>query len=324
MGAVGRRVVDLLSAEPEVEEVTVLHREPGRVTPRVVEWRDRVQLRRGSPGERLEVPTDVTVITSPAAVRRGALAALDAGSHVVCPVDDPVDVRQLLELDGRARAVGRSVVVGTAMAPGLSCVLARGLAPSFGSVDEIHVASFGTGGPVCARRHHAALAGIGVDWVEGTWRRRAGGSGRELVWFPEPVGGADCYRAALADPLLLAPAFPNSRRITARLAATRRDRLTSWLPMMRPPHPEGLVGAVRVEMRGWADGRPETRIIGASGPPAVVAASVTAIATRWAGSGRIARPGSGGLAELAADSGAFLREVAGAGISISVFEGGPA
>lgn len=322
MGAVGGRVVESLSADPAVEAVTVIHRDPGRIAPRLAGRRDKVQIRRGTPGERREVAADVTVVAEPAAVRRAALAALEAGSHVVCPVDDPIDVRHLLELDGRARAAGRSIVAGTAMAPGLSCVLAAKLARSFESVDEIHVASLGTGGPACARRHHAALAGIAVDWVEGTWRRRAGGSGRELVWFPEPVGGADCYRAALADPLLLAPTFPDCRRITARLEATRRDRLTSWLPMLRPPHPEGLVGAVRVEVRGWNGGRPETRILGAATPPASVAATVTSLATRWAGTGRLTRSGTGGLAEMLPDPGAFLKEVAAAGVPISAFEGG--
>lgn len=324
IGAVGGRVVEYLCAAPEVEAVTVVHREPGRVASRVSGWADRVRLRRGTPGERLDVAADVTVIAEPAAVRRSALSALEAGSHVVCPVDDPIDVRHLLELDGRARAVGRTVAVGTAMAPGLSCLMAARLARDFESVDEIHVASLGTGGPVCARRHHAALAGIAVDWVDGTWRRRAGGSGRELVWFPEPVGGADCYRAALADPLLLAPVFPACRRITARLEATRRDRLTSWLPMLRPPHPEGLVGAVRVEVRGWNAGRPETRILGASAAPAVIAATVTTTTALWAGTGRLSRSGSAGLAGLVGQPGEFLHQVAAAGIPISAFEGGGA
>ena len=334
MGAVGGRVVEALAGDRDVECVTVLHRNPSRVAPRLAGWRDRVQVRRGSPGDRLDVVADVTVIAEPAAVRRAALGALDAGSHVVCPVDDPIDVRHLLELDEKARNAGRVVAVGTAMAPGLSCLLVARLARSFESVEEIHVASLGTGGPACARRHHAALAGIAVDWLDGTWRRRAGGSGRELVWFPEPVGGADCYRAALADPLLLAPAFPGARRITARLQATRRDRLTSWLPMLRPPHPEGLVGAVRVEMRGWIDGRPETRIVGAASAPAVVAAAVTTVAVRWAAAGRLggiaavdaggaAAGGAAGLAVLAGrEPGAFLREVTGVGITVSAFEGG--
>ena len=321
-------MVDVLTAGTAVDSVIVVHRDPSMLSTRLAGWReraggraDKVQVRRGGPGQRLDGPGDVTVVAGPAA-RRTVLSAIEAGSHVVCPVDDPVDVRQMLELDDRVRAGGRTLAVGTAMAPGLSCVLARRLARDFDRVEEIHVASLGTGGPACARRHHAALAGIALDWVDGTWRRRAGGSGRELVWFPEPVGGADCYRAALADPLLLGPAFPAAHRITARLAATRRDRLTSWLPMMRPPHPEGLVGAVRVEMRGWRDGHPESRILGAAAPPAVAAANVTALTVEWLATGRLARSGAAGLAELVAEPGEFLTELGVRGVPVSAFDGG--
>ncbi|MDE3203029.1 MAG: hypothetical protein KGQ66_02270 [Acidobacteriota bacterium] len=319
-GTVGARVVDLLLAEPEVERLTVLHRHPERVQSRLGRLDRPVTLRRLPPDGPVE-QADVTVIAVPGAVRRLAVGAIDAHSHVVCPVDDPIDVRHLVELDRPARAGGRSVAAGTAMAPGLSCILARYIAATLDSVDEVHVAAFGTGGPACARRHHAALAGIAFDYLEGTFRRRASGSGRELVWFPEPVGGADCYRAALADPLLLAPAFGGARRITSRLAATRRDRLTSWLPMLRPPHPEGLLGAVRVEVRGWADGRPESRVLGAASPPAVVAAAVSATAALWAGQGRLARSGAAGLAEMVSDPGRFLRDVVARGVRISAFDG---
>jgi hypothetical protein len=319
-GAIGARVAEWMAADADVERVTVIHRDPDRVRPSLSKWGDRVQVRKGAPGDPIK-GADVTVIAAPAAARRAAMGAIDAGSHVICPVDDPIDVRHLLELDGRARAAQRTLAAGTAMAPGLSCVVARHLAGTLDSVDEVHVASFGTGGPACARRHHAALAGIAVDYADGTLRRRAGGSGRELVWFPEPVGGADCYRAALPDPILLAPAFQGARRITARLAATRRDRLTSWLPMLRQPHPEGLMGSVRVELRGWVDGLPESRIVGAASPPGLIAAAVTTTAARWAAQGRLARSGAAGLAELVDQTGEFLRDVARLGVALSAFEG---
>jgi saccharopine dehydrogenase-like NADP-dependent oxidoreductase len=320
LGAVGARVAHALAACPEVELLTIVHREPGRVAPALAGLGPRVRLRRGAVDD--FPPADVTVITASSGVRRAAQMALRQRSHVVCVADEPSDVRTLLALDGMARGRERTVVVGAAMAPGLTCVLAAHLRGGFDRVEEVHVASVGTGGPACARRHHAALAALAVDWEDGAWRRRPGGSGRELVWFPEPVGGADCYRAGLSDPLLLVPAFPGCRRVTARLEATRRDRLTSWLPMLRPPHPEGLIGAVRVEVRGWLDGRAETKILGSAVAPAVAAGAVAAEAACWAGAGRLSRTGAAGLADLVPAPGEFLRDLAGADIKIAAFQGG--
>lgn len=266
-------------------------------------------------------PADVTVIAVSSSERRIAAEALQQGSHVVCTSDDPSEVRALLELDARARKAERHVLVGTAMAPGLSCLLAAHMRRGLERVDEVHVASFGTGGPGCARRHHSALRGVATDWEDGGWRRRPGGSGRELVWFPDPVGGVDCYRAALADALLLVPAFPGIRRVTSRLEATRRDRITSVLPMLRPPHPEGLSGAVRVELRGWVDGKAETRILGSAATPAHVAAAVAAQAALLTVTGGLRRTGSGGLAEMVDDPGRVLRAVLDDGVVLAEFQG---
>ena len=181
--------------------------------------------------------------------------------------------------------------------PGLTCLLARLGASEFDAVDEIHVAKVGTGGPACARQHHRALSSLAIDWRDGRWTRRAGGSGRELCWFPDPVAGRDCYRAALPDALLLVPAFPGVDRVTARMAATRRDRLTAPLPMMRRPHPEGGVGAVRVELRGWREGERHVVVLGSQAKPAHGAA-VVAAATALHLVGREVPAGAAGLASI--------------------------
>jgi saccharopine dehydrogenase-like NADP-dependent oxidoreductase len=313
-------VARALAADPGIDEVYVVRRDARRLASSVAGWVERVIVREASLSD---LPAaDVTVVAIGGGVRKVATAALSLGSHVVCALDDPSEVRAALALDSMARPLDLSVVVGATMAPGLSCVLAARLKSQFDRVEEIHVASVGTGGPACARRHHAALTGVAMDWDDGDWRRRPGGSGRELVWFPDPVGGADCYRASLADPLLLVPVFRDARRVTSRLEATRRDRLTSWLPMLRRPHPEGLLGAVRVEARGWVDGRAETRILGAASPPAVAAAAVATVAARWALDRRFSRPGAAGLAELVSEPGAYLSDLSAGGVPVYEFEGG--
>jgi hypothetical protein len=273
---------------------------------------------------------DVAVLcheSAPGAHRAAAEAALERGAHVVSVSDSLEDVMALLALDAEARERGLSVVVGGGFSPGLSCLLARHAASEFSSVTEVHVAKTGTGGPACARQHHAALAGEAADWREGAWVRRRAGSGRELCWFPDPVGGLDCYRAALPEAVLLRPAFAelcggsSPGRITARVSASRRDRVSARLPMLRRPHAEGGIGAIRVEVRGRRGAATDALVLGAIDKPAVAAGAVVAVAARWAASGRLARAGAGGLAELVPEPVAFLRELAERGVRAAVFEG---
>jgi saccharopine dehydrogenase-like NADP-dependent oxidoreductase len=326
IGAVGSRAARQLVSTEALDLLTIVHPDADRLGKMAdaLAAPDRVRID-ASPRNSLDGSilrqADVVVLTTPVRHRAAAEAALECGVHVVSVCDDPAEVRGLLALDAEARERGLSVVVGAAFAPGLTCVLARHAATGFDSVQEIHVASMGTGGPACARRHHAALSEDALDWRDGAWRRRSGGSGRELCWFPDPVGGADCYRGGMADALLLVPAFPGVHRVTARLAATRRDRMSAWLPMLRPPHPEGMLGAVRVEVRGKRGPIFDARVLGALDRPAMAAGTVAAVAAAWTAEGRFSRAGAAGLAELLDEPVPFLRELARRGVRAAVFEG---
>ena len=276
----------------------------------------------GEPAKAVVSPegADVVLLAGPRGHREYAEAALDAGASVVSVSEDVDDVRALLALDAEAAERGLHVVVGAGFSPGLSCLLAAHAARSFEAVEEIHVAKVGTGGPACARQHHVALQGPAIEAGAGTWRRHRGSSGRALVWFPDPVCGVDCYRAALPEPIVLAPAFPSAERITARVGANRRDRVTAHIPMLRRPHPEGTLGAVRVEVRGRHGEVRSDRVLGAVDRPAVAAGAVAALAARGAVDGRLSRTGAGGLASLA-DPGPFLAALADRGVKAAVFEG---
>lgn len=266
------------------------------------------------------VDADVVVLAGPAGTQLAlARAAVARGIAVVATSDDPDEVTALLGLDAEATARGVTVAVGAGFAPGLTDVLAAHAAALFDQVTEIHVAKVGTGGPACARSHHRALAGTAMDWRDGAWLRRAAGSGRELVWFPDPIAARDCYRAALADPALLVPEFPGVARVTARLAATRRDRLTSPLPMLRRPHADGGPGAVRVEVRGIVGGAHEVVVYGAMDRPAVAGGAVAALAALALGSGEARRTGAAGIAGLV-DPVAMLAGLAERGVRCAVFD----
>ena len=319
-GAVGGRTARQLVSGSGVEHLLVVDRDERRAA--AVAGSVGRPAEAGSPQRSLATAAaDVVVLALPEDHRPIAEAALEHGAHVVSLSDDVADVRALLALDAEARERHRSVVVGAGFSPGLTCVLARHAAGGLDAVEEIHVAKSGTGGPACARLHHASLRGPGIDWRDGAWLQRRGGSGRELTWFPDPVSAQDCYRAAVPEALLLVPAFPGVRRVTARVARSRRDRLTARLPMLRPPHAEGLLGAARVEVRGRRASAQEVHVLGVVDRPAVAAGAVAAIAAGWAVEGRLARHGAAGLAELVAEPVDLLRELASCGVKAAAFEG---
>ena len=129
----------------------------------------------------------------------------------------------------------------------------------------------------------------------------------------------DCYRGALPDALLLVPEFGGVSRVTARMAATRRDRITAPLPMLRRPHPQGGVGAVRVEVRGWNGQERRVVVMGAQRRPAE-AAAIVAASTALHILDRPVSPGARGLAGV--DGHLELpRAIAGRGLRPERFEG---
>jgi saccharopine dehydrogenase-like NADP-dependent oxidoreductase len=316
-GAVGARAARQLVEAADVDEVLIADPNAARraavVASTGAKARDGGD---GTPSGRI----DGVVLAGPNGAHVGAARThLALGRPVVSCADGVADVEGLLDLGPEATARGVTVVAGAGFSPGLTCLLARHAAARFEVVDEIHVARSGTGGPSCAAAHHRALSGTALDWRDGGWQRRPGGSGRELSWFPDPIGAEDCYRAELPDALLLVPAFPGVDRVTARLAATRRDRITAHLPMLRKPHPEGLVGAVRVEVRGKRAGVQDVVVLGALDRPAVATGAVVAVTMRWVLQGKVP-PGAHGLAALT-DPIPFLHELAAVGIKAAAFDG---
>ena len=264
---------------------------------------------------------DVVVLAVPGEHAPTAAVLADVGVSVVSVGDLLGDTGELLELDERFRDSDTTLVVGAAMAPGLSGLIARHLAMQLAVCDEIHVAAHGTAGPACARQHHRALDGLAPGWHDGEWIERRAGSGRELCWFPEPVGARDCYRGELTDPLLLHRAFPGVGRISARVSATRRDRLTSSLPMLRNPHAEGLEGALRVEVRGAdGEGGRQTLIAGIAERVGTAAAATAAVFAAEAAAGRLP-PGVVVSGDAALDTVGLLAAVERYGVRLQEFTG---
>ena len=264
---------------------------------------------------------DVVVVASPRGTQLEAVKkAISLRRPTVVVSDGLSETVSILNLEKEAFELGVPVVVGTGFAPGLSCVLSAYGKTLLEQTEEIHVSKMGTGGPACALVHHRALSRMSFGWREDKWDKRLGGSGRELLWFPEPVGPQDCYNAALSDPILLHNAFPDVSRISAKMAATRRDRFTAFFPMLTPPHNEGGIGAIRVELRGSKNGVQENIVLGVSEHPALAAASVTALTTEYLLKQKINLNHMSTLAVIVEPS-EFLSELTKRSIAVEIFEG---
>lgn len=291
-GAVGARTARQLHSMPEISAVLVGGHSAERVDRVLQALADRAEAVTPDPDT---VEADAVVVahggdhadTVTRLVRRGVPAVSTSG--------DLHDVLAMLDLDAEARERGVRVVPGAAFSPGFSCLLAAVAAGWLDEVDEVELARVGAGGPACAKAHHRAFRSEGWEWQEG-WTHRSPGSGRRLKWFPDPVGAVDCYHAALAEAVLVTRAMPGVTTVTARAAANRRDRLTARLPMLRPPHPEGLLGGVVVAVRGRRDGQVVEHTLGAVDRPAVAAGAVAAVAARAIAGGELPA-GVAGLAD---------------------------
>ena len=315
-GVVGAGVVERLANASSIPigRVAVVDRNPHRA------WQLSEKFGLPVTVGSLDDSADVVVLaTASGSQARLARRFLARGRVTLSTSDSVADVRRLLGMHGAAQRQNTLVVAGVGMAPGLTDVLAARAAEGFDRVTEVHMAKFGTGGPACARQHHKALSSLALEW-RGGWKQRPGGSGRELCWFPSPVDAADCYRAALPDPMLLVRRFSSANRITARMAATRRDRFSSWLPMLRPPHPEGKLGAVRVEVRGQKGQKWAGRILGASAPPGTATAAGLVGAIDLFAGGQLHQGGAMGLSEVV-DPAEFLAAVEGQRVVCEEFAG---
>jgi hypothetical protein len=316
-GVVGSRVAESLSVESQTliavydSSQIVAQRLARRLseTNALIKATSRSELHRAK----------VVVLAGPLPHTPVAKEFLGKGVSVVSTSDDIADCLNLLSLSDLATENKATLIIGAASSPGMSGLLVRNLSKAFDSIDEVHIALHGTGGPACARQHHRALSGQSIGWHDGEWLRRPAGSGRELCWFPEPVGAYDCYRGELPDPLLIKRAFPELVRVTARVSATRRDRVFARLPMLIPPRAEGGMGGLRVEVRGTKNGERVVDVVGVAERVGQVAGVVSGCVAQSISVGEISQPGAFVLGESSLPNEALLSRVMASGVQAHSF-----
>ena len=316
-GVVGARVAESLSIESQTSILVYDSSQivAQRLARRLSETNSLIKATNRSELHRAKV----VVLAGPSPHTPVAKEFLGKGVSVVSTSDDIADCLNLLSLSDLATENKATLIIGAASSPGMSGFLVRNLSKGFDSIDEVHIALHGTGGPACARQHHRALSGQSIGWHDGEWLRRPAGSGRELCWFPEPVGAYDCYRGELPDPLLIKRAFPELVRVTARVSATRRDRVFARLPMLIPPRAEGGMGGLRVEVRGTKNGERVVDVVGVAERVGQVAGVVSGCVARSISVSEISQPGAFVLGESSLPNEALLSRVMASGVQAHSF-----
>lgn len=328
-GVVGRRATRQLAETPGVDRVLVADREGGRAREVAKAVGSPVEVVGWSPAADLPAGVGAVAVVA-GATSEVAIAqrAIEAGVPAALCSDDAGVTSALLQLDPAARAAGVSIAVGCGLAPGLSDVLARHAADALDEVTEVHVARAGSAGPACLQSAEDAAHGSVDEWRNGAWTRERAGSGRGLVWFPDPVGGRDCRRVASGQAALLVDAFPGLRRASMRMAGGRAAPGGSagagnGRYRRRRPDPDGEWGAVWVEVRGRRGRAEELFVYGAVDRMAFASATVLAVSTAWlagVAEAPVRTPGVHGLAALV-DPVPFLADLSRRGVQAATFEG---
>ena len=346
-GAVGRRAARQLAETEGVERLLIADRSAGLAGDAAEAMGPRAEAVDWAPDRPL--PAGVSVVASAiggSGERAAFERAVEAGVPAAGCGDDAETVRGLLDLDDAAREAGVTLAAGCGLAPGLADVLARHAADALESVDEIHIARAGSAGPACRSAIDRSARGAALEWRDGAWARHRAGSGRQLVWFPSPVGGLDCHRAGSGQPALLVDAFPllgrASMRIASPLGPGRQPpgvRLLGQIPLVstllsgvsgtgggRRRDPDGDWGAVWIEVRGRRGRSEEILVYGAVDRMAFAAGAVLAVTAVWLaglGAAPVTTTGAHGLAAIV-DPVPFLGELARRGVKAAVFEGASA
>ena len=221
-----------------------------------------------------------------------AQRGLDSGASVITLEERPDTAEKLFGLGDSAHRL----VVGAGLLPGVSDVLVALAAQRLDQVSEVHLSRWGWASWGSAN--------------ESRWARlREFHSGRELVWFPEPVGRRDCYLAEHAGSMTTGRLLPGVP-VYVRLGMANR---VDWLKRRRPE----MVG-LQVEVRGWREGAFDVEVLGVSerGDVAcgIVLLSTAEIMARHPGGGAV------GLAELATPS-EHVRLWTAAGLVVHEFSG---
>lgn len=239
---------------------------------------DQVQVHAAEPHRerRIIFHNDIIIVThrDDDEHRQAIDAALEHGKKVISTSTDADLIDHYLHL-GESEPQHR-LVLGASFTGAATALLVAHGAQFFDIVDEVHIG-------VHLPAERAIRLGTTTLLQRPDWKQEysVDDLGRELLWFPEPVGPQDCKVTsdgeALLGELSIALTQDHVDRVTIRKSTQSiKERVMTALPGVKAP-PHAPFGAVRVELRGVRDGQRVTRVWGAVDRPQLFGGAVAAV-----------------------------------------------
>lgn len=352
-GVIGRRVATELIQADGVDELVLTSRDASKAERLARLFGDRatvlaLDVRDGEGTVRAVQGADVVVSAAgPAYLFEPSLVRtiVGAGTGFVSLCDDHWVTEEVLALDGRARDAGVTVVSGCGMSPGLTNLLFDLAASEVDSVEEVEIAvaasSADASGAATALHFLAMMSTEAPALSDHAKEVGRAGTGPKLVYFPDPVGWVETFRAGHPEVITLSRSHPDVGSLQFRIGLTERAAMDvarasaalgligsetarrRWLRISDPLRPfiEALPpkGApwtsARVDVRGRESGRPKTVTLAVTDRIMNLAAVPLARAALEIGS-KACKPGVQSPDE-AFDARSFLTEVSKRGVRIA-------
>ncbi len=243
---------------------------------------------------------------------RLARLALEAAVPMASAADGVEALAGLRALAGDVTDRGVALIVGCGFAPGFADVLAMHARALFDTIDEVRVARAGAAGPASIDSVREQRRDVPALFRGGLWKECARLD--EQVWFPEPIGAADC-QVVRGGGESLAEAFGPNVAITTSLAEAKASR---W-----PNRDDDGLGAIRVEVWGQRGGVRDVVVYGAIDRVSIAAGAVLGRVTELlVDPAQFVAPGVHGVAS-AFEAAELIRSLGERGLHAAVFEGAP-
>lgn len=159
--------------------------------------------------------------------KKAVLACLEAKKNYVSICDDYDAATSILDLDKEAKKNGVTILTGLGWTPGISNILVRHCANQMDEIEEAHIAWAGSGADapgyaVMMHTLHIFMARI-TTFRDGEEKQINGGTEKEIVRFPAPIGELSVYNVGHPEPVTIPRFIKGIKTVTLKGGLLERE-----------------------------------------------------------------------------------------------------